>query len=57
MLRIIDDAPITYMDWLTYVENSESVIFNSVLKYINQALEEDVDYEDLISTIDILIMI
>ena len=26
MLRIIDDTPVTYMDWVTYVANSESVI-------------------------------
>ena len=54
-MRIIDDTPITYMDWLTYVANRESVIFHvdSVLKDSQQASEgEDMDYEDLISTID-----
>ena len=60
MLRIIDDTPITYMDWVTYVANSESVIshIDSVLKEIQQASEEeDMDYEDLISNIDSLITI
>ena len=59
MLRIIDDTPITYMDWLTNVANRESVIFhvNSVLKDIQQTSEEeDMDCEVLISTIDSLIM-
>ena len=60
MLRIIDDTPVTYMDWLTYVANSESVIshIEAVLKEIQQASEEeDMDYEDLISNIDTLITI
>ena len=60
MLRIIDDTPVTYMDWLTYVANSESVIshIKAVLKEIQQASEEeDMDYEDLISNIDSLITI
>ena len=60
MLRIIDDTPVTYMDWLTYVANSESVIshIEAVLKEIQQASEEeDMDYEDLISNIDSLITI
>ena len=60
MLRIIDDTPVTYMDWLTYVANSKSVIFHieAVLKEIQQASEEeDMDYEDLISNIDSLITI
>ena len=57
MLRIIDDTPITYMDWLTYVANSESVI-SHIEKEIQQASgEEEIDYEDLISNIDSLIMI
>ena len=58
MLRIIDDTPITYIDWVTYVANSESVIsdIEAVLKEIQQASEEeDMDYEDLISNIDSLI--
>ena len=58
MLRIIDDTPVTYMDWVTYVANSESVIshIKAVLKEIQQASEEeDMDYEDLISNIDSLI--
>ena len=43
MLRIIDDTPVTYMDWLTYVANSESVIshIEAVLKEIQQASEEE----------------
>ena len=60
MLRIIDDTPVTYMDWVTYVANSESVISHNeaVLKEIQQASEEeDMDYEDLISNIDSLITI
>ena len=60
MLRIIDDTPVTYMDWVTYVANSESVIshIEAVLKEIQQASEEeDMDYEDLISNIDSLITI
>ena len=60
MLRIIDDTPITYIDWVTYVANSESVIshIEAVLKEIHQASEEeDMDYEDLISNIDSLITI
>ena len=60
MLRIIDDTPVTYMDWLTYVANGESVIshIEAVLKEIQQASEEeDMDYEDLISNIDSLITI
>ena len=58
MLRIIDDTPVTYMDWVTYVANNESVIahIDSVLKDIQQVSEE-MDYEDLISTIDSLVMI
>ena len=38
MLRIIDDTPVTYMDWVTYVSNNESVIahIDSVLKDIQQ---------------------
>ena len=60
MLRITDDTPITYMDWLTYVANSENVIshIEAVLKEVQQASEEeDMDYEDLISNIDRLITI
>ena len=61
MLRIIDDTPVTYMDWVTYVANSKSVIshIEAVLKEIQQASEEeeDMDYEDLISNIDSLITI
>ena len=60
MLRIIDDTPINYIDWLTYVANSESVIshIEAVLKEIQQTSEEeDIDYEDLISNIDSLITI
>ena len=60
MLRIIDDTPITYIDWVTYVANSESVIshIEAVLKEIQQVSEEeDMDYEDLISNIDNLITI
>ena len=59
MLRIIDDTPITYMDWLTYVSNNERLIsyIEAVLKEIQQASEEDMDYEDLILNIDSLIMI
>ena len=60
MLRIIDDTPVTHMDWLTYVANSESVIphIDAALKEIQQASEgEDMDYEDLISNIDGLITI
>ena len=60
MLRIIDGTNITYMDWVTYVANSESVIshIEAVLKEIQQASEEeDMDYEDLISNIDSLITI
>ena len=54
------DTPITYMHWLTYVANSESVIsyIDSVLKHIQQASEEeDMDYEYLILNIDSLISI
>ena len=54
MLRIIDDTPVTYMDWVTYVANSESVIshIEAVLKEIQQASEEeDMDYEDLIDSL------
>ena len=60
MLRIIDNTPITYIDWVTYVANSERVIshIEAVLKEIQQASEEeDMDYEDLISNIDSLITI
>ena len=60
MLRIIDDTSVTYLDWLTYVANSESVIshIEAELKEIQQASEEeDMDYEDLISNIDSLITI
>ena len=60
MLRIIDDTSITYIDWVTYVANSESVIshIEAVFKEIQQASEEeDMDYEDLISNIDSLITI
>ena len=60
MLRIIDDTPITYSDWVTYVANSESVIshIEAVLKEIQQASEEEnMDYEDLISNTDSLITI
>ena len=58
MLRIIDDSPITYMNWLTYVANNGSVIahIDSVFKDIQQVSEE-MDYEGLISTIDSLVMI
>ena len=58
ILRIIDDTPVTYMDWVTYVANNESVIahIDSVYKDIQQVSEE-MDYEDLISTIDSLVMI
>ena len=51
---------VTYIDWLTYVANSESVIshIEAVLKEIQQASEEeDMDYEDLISNIDSFITI
>ena len=43
MLRIIDNTPITYIDWVTYVANSESVIshIEAVLKEIQQASEEE----------------
>ena len=43
MLRIIDDTPIAYIDWVTYVANSESVISHveAVLKEIQQASEEE----------------
>ena len=46
------------MDWVTYVANNESVIahIDSVLKDIQQVSEE-MDYEDLISTTDSLVMI
>ena len=60
MLRIIDDTPVTYMDWVTYVANSESVIshIEASIERIQQASEEeDMDYEDLISNIDSLITI
>ena len=60
MLRIIDHTPVTYMDWVTYVANNESVIahIDSVLKDVQQASEEEeMNYEDLISTIDSLVMI
>ena len=60
MLRIIDDTPISYIDWVTYVANSESVIshIEAVLKEIQQASEEeDMNYEDLISNKDSLITI
>ena len=56
MLRIIDDTPITYMDWLTYVANSESVI-SHIEAVWKASEEEDMDYEDLISNIDSLITI
>ena len=38
MLRIIDDTSVTYMDWVTYVANSESVIshIEAVLKKFNK---------------------
>ena len=58
MLRIIDDTPITYINWLTYVANNASVIahIDSILTDI-QEVSEEMDYEDLISTIDSLVMI
>ena len=56
MFRIINDTPITYMDWLTYVANSESVIshIDSVLKDIQQASEEEAMDNEMNMVIPIL---
>ena len=55
MWRLIDDSPITYLHWLSYVSNNENVIFHlqSILTDIQRASEEeDMDYEELISAIN-----
>ena len=60
MLKIIDDTPIIYIDWITYVTNRESwnSHIDSALKDIQKASkEEDMDNEDLISNIGSLITI
>ena len=43
MMRLIDDSPITYIDWLTYVASNENVTshIDSVLKDIQRASEEE----------------
>ena len=57
MLRRIDDSPITYIDWLTYVASNEDVTshIDSVLKDIQRASEEEAtEFEELISEINAL---
>ena len=57
MLRLIDDSPITYMDWLTFVASNETVTshIDSVLKDIQRASEEEaMEFEELISEINAL---
>ena len=57
MLRLIDDSPITYIDWLTFVASNENVTshIDSVLKDIQRASEEEaMEYEKLISEINAL---
>ena len=49
MLRLIDDSPITYIDWLTFVASNENVTshIDSVLKDIQRASEEEaMEYEE-----------
>ena len=55
MFRIIDDTPITYLQWLTHVANNETVIshLDSVLKDIQRASEEEpMEFDELISEIN-----
>ena len=57
MLRLIDDSPITYIDWLTFVASNENVTshIDSVLKDIQRASEEEaMEFEELISEINAL---
>ena len=57
MLRLIDDSPITYIDWLTFVASNETVTshIDSVLKDIQRASEEEaMEFEELISEINAL---
>ena len=55
MLRLIDDSPIIYIDWLTFVASNETVTshIDSVLKDIQRASEEEaMEFEELISEIN-----
>ena len=57
MLRLIDDSPITYIDWLTFVASNETVTshIDSVLKDIQRASEEEaMEFEEVISEINAL---
>ena len=57
MLRLIDDSPITYIDWLMFVASNETVTshIDSVLKDIQRASEEEaMEFEELISEINAL---
>ena len=55
MWKLIDDSPITYLQWLTHVANNANVIshLQSILADIRRASEEeDMDYENLMSEIN-----
>ena len=57
ILRLTDDSPITYIDWLTFVASNENVTshIDSVLKDIQRASEEEaMEFEELISEINAL---
>ena len=57
MLRLIDDSPITYIDWLTFVTSNENLTshIDSILKDIQRASEEEaIEFEELISEINAL---
>ena len=59
MWRLIDDSPITYLHWLTHVAHNANVIshLQSILTDIRRASEEeDMDYENLMSEINRLIL-
>ena len=57
MLRLIDDSPMTYIDWPTHAASNEKVTSHSdsALKDIQRASEEEVmEFEELISEINAL---
>ena len=55
MLKLTDDSPIRYIDWLTYVTSNRNVTshIDSVLKDIQRASEEEaMEFEELIFEIN-----